>query len=186
MLTPIWRLASLSIHTKAMIFRGIPLYGAECWKTTVTIKQKLQVFQTKCLRGSWRSAGWIKSPRKTSEAEQEWQPSKRPLLITGEGYGMCVRCPPTPCPGQLYGGQPKAKGIVAGPGRPGAAPQSKSWSSMASPCRQPLQQRPEETSHAPMVQSPQAPDAAVTIERDNLLFQMQTKNYASITKITNG
>ena len=54
MLRPVWRATNLSVHTKIKIFRsnelGVLLYGAECWKTTVTIQQKLEVFQTKCLR----------------------------------------------------------------------------------------------------------------------------------------
>ena len=39
---------------KIKIFRSnvlsILLYGAECWKTTVAIQQKVEVFQTKCLQ----------------------------------------------------------------------------------------------------------------------------------------
>ena len=54
MLKPVWRTTNLSIHTNIKIFRSNVLsilqYGAECWKTTVTIQIKLEVFQTKCLQ----------------------------------------------------------------------------------------------------------------------------------------
>ena len=53
MLRPVWRTTNLSVHTKIKIFRcnvlSVLLYGAERWKTTVTIQPKLEVFQTKCL-----------------------------------------------------------------------------------------------------------------------------------------
>jgi hypothetical protein len=38
MLKPIWK----NVLT-------VVVYGYECWKTTATIKQKLEVFQSKCL-----------------------------------------------------------------------------------------------------------------------------------------
>lgn len=54
MLKPVWKSTSLSIQTKIRLFRSnvlsVLLYGSECWKTTVTIEKKLEVFQTKCLR----------------------------------------------------------------------------------------------------------------------------------------
>ena len=54
MLKPVWRTTNLSFHTKIKIFRGnmlsIPIYGAECWRTTLAIHQRLEVFQTKCLQ----------------------------------------------------------------------------------------------------------------------------------------
>ena len=53
MLKPVLRTTNSSVHTKIKIFRSnvlsVLLYGAECWKTTVSIQQKLEVFQTKCL-----------------------------------------------------------------------------------------------------------------------------------------
>jgi hypothetical protein len=33
-----------------LLFVVFLLYGSECWKTTVTIERKLEVFQNKCLR----------------------------------------------------------------------------------------------------------------------------------------
>ena len=54
MLRSIWKNKNLSLNTKVRIFKSnvlsVLLYGAECWKTTVVIEQKLEVFQTKCLR----------------------------------------------------------------------------------------------------------------------------------------
>ena len=47
MLKPVWRTTNLSVQTNLKIFRSnvlyALLYGAECWKTTVTILQKLGV-----------------------------------------------------------------------------------------------------------------------------------------------
>ena len=54
MLKTIWKSTSIKLNTKLKIFRSnilsVLLYGAECWKTTTTIEQKLEVFQNKCLR----------------------------------------------------------------------------------------------------------------------------------------
>ena len=54
MLNPVWRTTNPGVHNKIKIFSSnvlsVLLYGAECWKTTVTIQRKLEVFQTKCLR----------------------------------------------------------------------------------------------------------------------------------------
>ena len=53
MLRPVWRSTNLSVHTMIKIFRSnvvsVLLYGAECWKTAITIQRQLKVFQTKCL-----------------------------------------------------------------------------------------------------------------------------------------
>ena len=54
MLRTIWRSTGLNIKKKIKIFRSnvlsVLLCGSECWKTTVAIKHKLDVFQNKCLR----------------------------------------------------------------------------------------------------------------------------------------
>ena len=54
MLRNIWKTNNLSLQTKIKIFKSnvlsVLLYGSECWKTTTIIEQKLEVFQTKCLR----------------------------------------------------------------------------------------------------------------------------------------
>ena len=54
MLRPIWRSSALSNQTKIRLFKSnvlsVLLYGSECWKTTVAIEKKLEVFQNKCLR----------------------------------------------------------------------------------------------------------------------------------------
>ena len=51
MLKPVWRTTNLSVYTKINIFRSnvlsVLLCGAECWKTTIAIHRKLEVFQTK-------------------------------------------------------------------------------------------------------------------------------------------
>ena len=53
-LRSIRKASKLSLHTKLRIFKSnvlsVLLYGSECWKMTTTISQKLEVFQTKCLR----------------------------------------------------------------------------------------------------------------------------------------
>ena len=53
-LRSIWRSTSISTNTKIRIFKsniiGVLLYGAESWKVTKNITQKLDVFQTRCLR----------------------------------------------------------------------------------------------------------------------------------------
>ncbi|XP_062611961.1 uncharacterized protein LOC134273759 [Saccostrea cucullata] len=50
----IWRSAKISTNTKIRIFKsnvlGVLLYGAEAWKVTKTISNKLDTFQTRCLR----------------------------------------------------------------------------------------------------------------------------------------
>ena len=52
MLKPVWRAINLCVHTKTKKYRSnvlsVLLYRAECWKTTVTIRQRLETFQTKC------------------------------------------------------------------------------------------------------------------------------------------
>lgn len=49
----IWRSAKISTNTKIRIFKsnvlGVLLYGAEAWKVTKTISNKLDTFQTRCL-----------------------------------------------------------------------------------------------------------------------------------------
>ncbi|XP_048753924.1 uncharacterized protein LOC125665316 [Ostrea edulis] len=50
----IWRSTKFSTNTKIKIFKsnvlGVLLYGAESWKVTKSISNKLDVFQTRCLR----------------------------------------------------------------------------------------------------------------------------------------
>ena len=54
MLRPVWRAANLSVRTKIKIFRSnvmsVRLNGAECWKITVAIQRRIEVFLTKFLR----------------------------------------------------------------------------------------------------------------------------------------
>ena len=54
MLNSICRTTNPSVHTKIKIFRSnvlsVHIYGVECWKTTVTIQRKLEMFQTKWTR----------------------------------------------------------------------------------------------------------------------------------------
>ncbi|GFS00152.1 hypothetical protein ElyMa_002808900 [Elysia marginata] len=54
LLRPIWKTPNISTHTKIRIFRSnvlsVLLYGAECWKMTKSLEQRLEVFQNKCLR----------------------------------------------------------------------------------------------------------------------------------------
>jgi hypothetical protein len=54
MLKPIWKSSQLSRKTKMKIYKSnvlsVLLYGAECWRMTQADKDKLEVFQNKCLR----------------------------------------------------------------------------------------------------------------------------------------
>ncbi len=54
MLKSVWRSTNLSLHTKIRIYKGnvlsVLLNGSQCWKTTVAVERKLEVFQNKCLR----------------------------------------------------------------------------------------------------------------------------------------
>ena len=54
MLKTIWKSTSISTNTKIRIFKsnilGVLLYGAESWKETKHITNKLDTFQTRCLR----------------------------------------------------------------------------------------------------------------------------------------
>ena len=54
MLKPVWRTSSLSRKTKLRIFssnvKSVLLYGAETWRITNNLLNKLQVFVNKCLR----------------------------------------------------------------------------------------------------------------------------------------
>ena len=54
MLQTIWKSKKLSINMKIRICKSnvlsVLLYGSECWKITKTIENKLNSFQTKCLR----------------------------------------------------------------------------------------------------------------------------------------
>ena len=58
MLRPIWRSTSLKTGTKLSVFgstvKAVLLYGAETWRLTKELKQKLQVFINKCLRSILR------------------------------------------------------------------------------------------------------------------------------------
>ena len=53
-LNNIWRSVKISMSTKLRIFKSsvlvVHLYGAESWETTNSIINKLDVFQTRCLR----------------------------------------------------------------------------------------------------------------------------------------
>ena len=53
MLKLVWRTTNFTVHTKIKIVRSyvlsVLLCGVDCWMTTVTIQQKLEVFQTNCL-----------------------------------------------------------------------------------------------------------------------------------------
>ena len=52
--TNIWKSSYIGTQTKIRIFKttviGVLLYGSESWKVTNTITQKLDTFQTRCLR----------------------------------------------------------------------------------------------------------------------------------------
>ena len=54
MLKSVYIATNISVHTMIKMFENsvlsVLLYGAECWKTTVTIKRKLEVFQSKCIQ----------------------------------------------------------------------------------------------------------------------------------------
>ena len=54
LLKSIWKNSNISNGTKIKIFRSnvlsVLLYGAECWKMTKSLEQKVDVFQNKCLR----------------------------------------------------------------------------------------------------------------------------------------
>jgi hypothetical protein len=54
MLKSVWKSSQLSRKTKLKIFKSnvmsVVLYGAECWRLTQCDKDKLEVFQNKCLR----------------------------------------------------------------------------------------------------------------------------------------
>ena len=67
MLRPIWRSTALTTRTKLRFFgsnvKAVLLYGAETWRLTKELKQKLQVFINKCLRSILR----IWSPPEESE-----------------------------------------------------------------------------------------------------------------------
>ena len=73
MLKPDWITTNLSVLTKIKIFRNnalsFLLYGAECWKTTATIQQKLE---TKFYWHILKIIGPTPSQTKNREIEQEW------------------------------------------------------------------------------------------------------------------
>ena len=58
MLRPIWRFTALTTRTKLRVFgsnvKAVLLYGAETWRLTKELKQKLQVFINKCIRSILR------------------------------------------------------------------------------------------------------------------------------------
>ena len=74
MLRSAWRTTNLSVNTRIKVFRNnmlsILLCEAECWKTTVTIQQELEVFQTFDVFS--RFTGPTPSQAKNWEVEQEW------------------------------------------------------------------------------------------------------------------
>ncbi len=50
-LRPIWNSKQISFKTKMRIFNSnVILYGAETWKNTKSLTNKIQVFTNKCLR----------------------------------------------------------------------------------------------------------------------------------------
>ena len=59
-LNNIWRVTDLSRKTKASLFKSLVLslllYGCETWKLTRGEEEKLEIFQTKCLRKIFRMA----------------------------------------------------------------------------------------------------------------------------------
>ena len=92
MLKSVWRTTNISVHTKIKIFRSNVLsilqYGAECWKTTVTIQGKLGVPHQKPLmhyQDLW--------PNTISNEELR----NRTRMETGKNYtntAVVMTCPP--------------------------------------------------------------------------------------------
>ena len=79
MLRPIWRSTALTTRTKLRVFgsnvKAVLLYGAETLKLTKELKQKLQVFNNKCLR-SILQIWWSRRIRN----EELWrQTEQRPI-----------------------------------------------------------------------------------------------------------
>ena len=78
-LRPIWRSTSLTTGTKLSVFgstvKAVLLYGAETWRLTKELKQKLQVFINKCLRSILR----IWWPRRIRDDELWRQTGQRPI-----------------------------------------------------------------------------------------------------------
>ena len=79
MLRLIWRSTSLTTGTKLSVFgstvKSMLLYGAETWRLSKELKQKLQVFINKCLR-STRRIWW---PRRIRNDELWRQTGQRPI-----------------------------------------------------------------------------------------------------------
>ena len=78
-LSNIWRSAKISTSTKLKVFKsnvlGVLLYGAESWKITNSIINKLDVFQTRCLRRIMR----IFWPQTISNADLHKRTNTKPL-----------------------------------------------------------------------------------------------------------
>ena len=78
-LRPIWRSTSLTTGTKLSVFgstvKAMLLYGAETWRLTKELKQKLQVFINTCLR-SILQIWW---PRRIRNDELWRQTGQRPI-----------------------------------------------------------------------------------------------------------
>ena len=76
---PIWQFTSLTTGTKLSVFgstvKAMLLYGAETWRLTKELKQKLQVFINKCLRSILR----IWWPRRIRNDELWRQTGQRPI-----------------------------------------------------------------------------------------------------------
>ena len=78
MLKPVWRSSSLSLKTKLRIFtsnvKSVLLYGAETWRTTKALVNKLQVFVS-----SLRSILGIRWPEKIRNEDLWQRTGQKPL-----------------------------------------------------------------------------------------------------------
>ena len=80
MLKPVWRSSSLSLKSKLRIFtsnvKSVLLYGAETWRTTKYLVNKLQVFVNKSLR----SILGIRWPEKIRNEDLWQRTGQKPLV----------------------------------------------------------------------------------------------------------
>ena len=117
MLRPVRRATNLSDHTNIKIFGSIVLsillYGGECRETTVTIQQKLEVFQTKCLRRIVKIY-WLNTISNEELRNRRGMDTLEEIIQTRLwrwlGHALALgTCPPTPSPEQPSDGHLRAR-----------------------------------------------------------------------------
>lgn len=100
MLKSVWRSTNLSFHTKIRIYKSnvlsVLLYGSECWKMTVAVERKLEVFQNKCLRRILRGF-WPNNISNADIRDRTGVKSVQESVQSHDGGGlvMSAACRPT-------------------------------------------------------------------------------------------